>query len=75
MAWLTVIINLVAVFLNVGKTDAAGFAVASLLASIWALGIFMNFRRDPQSAPSYAVLLSTVTGVAGVVLIIIGLAS
>jgi len=75
MAWLMVIINLVAVFLNVGKTDAAGFAVASLLASIWALGIFMNFRRDPQSAPSYAVLLSTVTGVAGVVLIIIGLAS
>ena len=75
MAWLMVIVNLVAVFLNVSKTDAAGFAVASLLASIWALGIFMNFRRDPQSAPSYAVLLSTVTGIAGVVLIIIGVAS
>lgn len=75
MAWLMVIVNLLAVFLNVGRTDAAGFAVASLIASIWALGIFMNFRRDPQSAPSYAVLLSTVTGAAGVVLIIIGLAS
>lgn len=75
MAWLMVIVNLLAVFLNVGRTDAAGFAVASLIASIWALGIFMNFRRDSQSAPSYAVLLSTVTGAAGVVLIIIGLAS
>lgn len=75
MAWLMVIINLMAVFLNVGKTDAAGFAVVSLIASIWALGIFMNFRRDPMNAPSYAVLLSSVTGIAGVVLIIFGIAS
>lgn len=75
MAGLMLLINVIAVAVNYGKTEASGFAVASLIASIWAFGIFANFRSDPMNAPSYAVLLSTVSGIAGAVLIIVGLAA
>ena len=59
MAGLMVLLNLISVISNYGKTDASGFAVFSLLASIWAFGIFANFRQDPMNAPGYAVMLST----------------
>jgi len=75
MAGIMIIINIVAVLANYGKTEASGLAVACLIASIFAFGIFSNFRGDPTSAPSYAVLLSTLSGIGGVVFIIIGLAS
>ena len=75
MPFLMVLINIIGVIFNYGKTAASGWAVASLIASIFAYGIFANFRRDPMSAPSYAVLLSTVSGVAGLVMIIIGIVS
>ena len=70
-----VLINLIAVLLNHGKTSASGYAVASLVASIWALGIFSNFRRDPRNAPTYAVFLSMGSGIAGIIFIVVGLAS
>lgn len=73
MAGIMVIINVLAVVVNYGKTQASGYAVASLIASIWALGIFSNFRSDPQNAPSYAVLLSTGAGITGLVTLIFGL--
>ncbi len=75
MAGLMVLINIASVFANYGKTSASGFAVVSLIASIWAYGIFANFRRDPMNAPSYAVLLSTASGVAGIICLIIGISS
>ena len=73
MAVIALLINIVAVLSNYGKTEASGFAVVSLIASIWAYGIFSNYRRDPMNAPGYAVLLSTASGIAGVALLIIGL--
>lgn len=75
MAFLMVLINIIAVIANIGKTDASGFAVASLVASIWAWGIFANFRQDPMNAPGYAVALSTLSGIGGVVFLIIGLSA
>jgi hypothetical protein len=75
MAVLMVLINVFAVMTNVGKTDASGFAVASLIASIWAWGIFSNFRQDPMNAPSYAVALSTLSGIGGAIFLIIGLSA
>jgi hypothetical protein len=70
-----VVLNILGVILNVSKTQAAGFAVASLVASIFALGIHSNFKRDPENTPTYAILLSTATGIAGIVFIIIGIAA
>jgi hypothetical protein len=75
MAVISVLINIVAVLSNYGKTQASGFAVVSLIASIWAYGIFANFRRDPMNAPSYAVLLSTVSGICGLALLVVGLSA
>lgn len=75
MAGIMLLINIAAVWSNYGKTEASGYAVASLIASIWAFGIFSNFRRDPMSAPGYAVLLSTASGITGAVLLIIGLSA
>ena len=75
MAGIMVVINIVAVFANYGKTEVSGFAVVCLIASIFAFGIFSNFRGDPTSAPSYAVLLSTLSGIGGVVFLVIGLAA
>ena len=75
MAGIMVLINIVAVWSNYGKTEASGFAVTTLIVSISAFGIFSNYRRDPMNAPSYAVFLSTASGIAGLVLLIIGLSS
>ncbi len=75
MAGLMVLMNIVAVIANYGKTSASGWAVASLVASVWALGIFSNYRHDPMNAPSYAVILSTAAGLSGLILAIIGFAS
>jgi hypothetical protein len=74
MGLLMILINIGAVLANYGKTDQSGFAVVSLIASIFSYGIFVNFKSDPQNAPNYAVLLSTGSGLAGVVLLISGLA-
>ena len=75
MAGIMVLINIVAVWSTYGKTEASGFAVTTLIVSISAFGIFSNYRRDPMNAPSYAVFLSTASGIAGLVLLIIGLSS
>ena len=72
MASIALIINIIAVFLNIGKTQASGFAVASLIGSIWSYGIFSNYRRNPLDAPSYAVFLSTLSGIFGIVFIVVG---
>lgn len=73
MGLLVILINAVAVLVNYGKTEQSGFAVVSLLASIFSYGIFVNFKHDPQSAPNYAVWLSSGSGLAGIVLLISGL--
>ena len=75
MAVISLLINIVAVLSNYGKTEASGFAVVSLIASIWAYGIFSNYRSDPMNAPNYAVLLSTASGISGLVCLIIGLSA
>ena len=75
MPFLMVLINLISTISNYGKTQASGFAVASFIASIWAYGIHSNFRRDPQNIPDYAVILSITSGIAGIVLLIIGFSS
>ena len=74
MGLLMILINIGAVLTNYGKTDQSGFAVVSLIASIFSYGIFTNFKSDPQSAPNYAVFLSSGSGLVGIVLLISGLA-
>jgi hypothetical protein len=75
MSILIVFLNIVGVIVNVGKTQAAGFAVASLVVAIFAAGIISNFRNDPQNTPAYAILLSTASGLSGIIFLIIGLVS
>ena len=73
MAGLLIMVNVVAGVINYGKTDQSGFAMASLIASIFAFGIFANYKNDPLNAPTYAVWLSTGSGVVGLILLISGL--
>ena len=74
MATLMMLINIVSVIANWGK-NAQVVAIISGVASLWAVGIFSNFRHDPQNAPTYAVILSMASGLAGIILMIIGFAS
>ena len=66
------------VLVNIGAVWTMGahwLAIVSLIGSIWARGIASNFRGDPHSMPNYAVSLMLVTGVIGVVMLIVGLSS
>ena len=74
MAILILLINVVSVIANWGK-GAQVIAIISGVASLWAVGIFSNFRHDPQAAPTYAVLLSVASGLTGIVLAIVGFSS
>ena len=74
MATLMLLINVVSVIVNWGK-GAQVITIISGVASLWAVGIFSNFRQDPMNAPTYAVVLSTASGLAGLVLMIIGFSS
>ena len=71
MAVLMVIINIVSVIANWSGDLQVG-AVVSLVAAIWAWGIFSNYKGDPLSAPNYAVGLSVLSGLAGFILAVIG---
>lgn len=73
MAFFMILVNVLATIVNYGKTDQSGFAVVSLIASIFAFGIFANYKNDPLNAPTYAVWLSTGSGVVGLILLISGL--
>jgi len=73
VAFIAILINLVAVITTYGKTDTSGFAVGSLIASIFAYGIFHNYRADPENAPTYAVWLSITSGLTGLVLLVQGI--
>ena len=73
MAFLMILVNVLATIVNYGKTDQSGFAVGSLIASIFAYGIFANYPNDPQNAPTYTSLLSMGSGVVGLILLISGL--
>jgi hypothetical protein len=73
MAILMILVNVLATIVNYGETDQSGFAVVSLIASIFAYGIFANFRSDPQNAPTYASILSMGSGLVGLILLISGL--
>ena len=70
---MVMLVNLIAVLVNYGKTDQSGFAVVSLSSSILASAIFLKYRDDPQNAPNYAVWLSTGSGLVGATLVISGL--
>lgn len=72
---LFVLINIIGTWLNYGKTQASGYAVASLIASVWSYGIFSNYRRDPMNIPGFWVLVSIISAISGLVFIIIGLAN
>ena len=66
------------ILINIGAAWATGghwLAIVSLVGSIWARGIAGNFRSDPQSMPNYAVPLTLVCGIIGVVMLIVGLSS
>ena len=71
MAILMVIINIVSVIANWDGDLQVG-AIVSLVASIWAWGIFANYRGDPLAAPNYAVGLSVLSGLAGLILAVMG---
>ena len=67
-----------AVLVNIGAVWAMGghwITIVSLIGSIWARGIASNFRGNPYSMPNYAVSLMLVTGVIGIVMLIVGLSS
>ena len=74
VAFLMILVNVVATIVNYGKTEQSGLAVVSLIASIFAYGIFANYPRDPQNAPTYASWLSMGSGLVGLILLISGLA-
>ena len=66
------------ILINIGAAWATGghwLAIVSLVGSIWARGIAGNFRSDPQSMPNYAVPLTLVCGIIGIVMLIVGLSS
>ena len=68
----------IVVLVNIGAVWATGghwLAIVSLVGSIWARGIAGNFRSDPQSTPNYAVSLTLVCGIIGVVMFIVGVSS
>ena len=71
MASLVILINIGAVW----ATGGHWLAIVSLVGSIWARGIAGNFRHDPQNMPNYAVSLTLVCGIIGMVMLIVGLAS
>jgi hypothetical protein len=72
MAYLMMFLAIGGVASSAG-TSLIGYATAALVGSVWSLGIFSNFRHDPQSAPGFAVLLSVLSGFAGIGFIIGGL--
>ena len=74
MFGLVVLINIGSLALN-WNGGAKTAAIVSLAASIWAFGIAANFGRDRLSIPDYAATLSMISGLAGSVLGIIGIAS
>jgi hypothetical protein len=71
MASLVILINIGAVW----TTGGHWLAIVSLVGAIWSRGIASNFRGDPHSMPNYAVSLMLVTGVIGIVMLIVGLSS
>ncbi len=71
MFGLIVILNVVSVAANRGQATM-GYAVASLVAAIFAMGIASNFRSDRMSMPNYAVYMSQLSGLAGISLAVIG---
>lgn len=74
MATIIVLINVVSLLVNWGD-GGQSVAIASLIVALVSFGIFSSFRTNPQAAPNFAVLMSTLSGLAGVVLIIVGLVS
>lgn len=76
MFGLMVIINIVSVVAN-WNGDFKVAAIVSLVAATWAFGIAYNYRvdGDPTNIPNFWVLVSSASGVAGVVLAIVGFAT
>lgn len=71
---MSLLINIAAVWINYGKTQASGYAIASLIASIWAFGIITNYSGDSyDTPPPYAYILRFISGISGLALLIIGL--
>ncbi len=70
-AFLGIVINIIAVIVTSGN----GIAIASMIGSIFAYGISSNFRSDPQNIPGYATLLFLVSGILGIVMLIVGATS
>ena len=71
MAFLSVLINAIAVAVTSGNPIAIG----SLVAAIWSWGIASNFRSDPMNTPSYAATLGILSLVVGPIALIVGLVS
>lgn len=71
MAFISVVINGIAV----ATTSGHPIAIGSLVAAIWAWGIASNFKHDPSSIPDYASLLGIASLIVGPIMLIVGLAS
>jgi hypothetical protein len=71
VAFLVVLINVGAV----AATNGHLVAIISLVGAIWSWGVARNFSRDPEDMPNYTVFLTLGTGVAGIVMSIVGLIS
>ena len=74
MFGLVVLVNIVSLIANWNGDLKVG-AIISLGGASWAFGIASNFGSDRQSIPNFAALMSMVSGLAGVVLAIVGFAS
>jgi hypothetical protein len=71
MAFLSVVINGIAV----ATTSGNPVAIGSLVAAIWAWGIASNYRADPMSIPNYASMLGVLSLIVGPIMLVVGLAS
>lgn len=74
MFGLVLLINIVSLIANWNGGLRVG-AIISAAAALWAFGIASNYGADRQSIPNFAALMSMVSGVAGLILAIIGFAS
>lgn len=66
------IVNIVSVVLN-WDTPRMVPAIISGIVNLFMFGIYRNFRDDTRDLPAYAVWFSTISGIVGVVLLILGI--
>ena len=74
MFGIVVLINIASLALN-WSSDLRTGAIISLVAALWAFGIATNYGADRASIPNYAALMGIASGLTGLVLAVMGVAS